>query len=340
MIRIEREILKRFPFTSLNYLGHHFVILTDESVAALYGHALLAKMERAGQKVSLITFPPGERSKNRAEKERIEDEMARRGVGRDGVVIALGGGVVTDLAGFVAATYCRGIPFVAIPTTLLAMVDACCGGKVAINTPWGKNLIGAFHSPSLLLIDPDVLQTLPKEEMLNGKAEILKYGWIADPTLLEETSLEKVIETALRIKMEIVSQDPFEKGVRAVLNFGHTFGHAVESLAEYSVSHGQAVALGMALEAKLSAKMKLLPEEEALEVERRLKSEGFSLKMPQRYPTEALIEKLRQDKKGRLSQPRFVLLEKRGKVHVAKGAFCQEVPQHLVTEVWEEYGNA
>lgn len=339
MIVIEKGSLSSFSFSYLTGLGKHFVIITDTHVEALYGNRLKKRMDEAGLTPVMVTIPPGEGSKSRAQKEWIEDRMGEAKVSRDGVVIALGGGVITDLAGFVAATYCRGIPYVSIPTTLLAMVDACGGGKVAVNTPWGKNQIGSFHSPSLVLIDPETLHTLPAKELLNGKAEIFKYGLIATPDVLQGEIDGGMIERCLRTKMEIVSQDPYEKGMRRVLNFGHTLGHAFESSSQYRVSHGEAVAWGMALEAKLSAKMALLQKSDAEWISSQLLARGFSLQFPF-VKKEEILRHLVHDKKASGGQTRFVLLEKIGKVDAAEGMYCRPVPLKIVEEVLEEHGLA
>lgn len=234
------------------------VLVSNPTVFPLYGQKVVSSLENAGFKVQVALMPDGESYKNMAEAEKILDAMFASGLERGSMVIALGGGVVGDLAGFVAAIYQRGIDFVQLPTTLLAQVDSSVGGKVAVNHPRGKNLIGAFHQPRLVLIDINTLATLDDREYRSGLAEVIKYGIIYDASFfnyLEENAhkimdrnpecLSTIIYHSCRIKSEIVAQDEREEGVRAVLNLGHTFGHAIEKLTSYNVyRHGEAVAMG------------------------------------------------------------------------------------------------
>lgn len=274
------------------------VYITDHHVARLWKERL---------KDPLFVFPAGEASKTREMKERIEDWMISLGCSRGTRIVAVGGGVVLDLAGFVAATYARGIEWTAVPTTLLAMVDASIGGKVGVNALGLKNMIGAFHLPASVEIDLRFLETLPKEEMQNGLAEILKYGFIADPSLLKEEGLEKRIGRSREIKEEIVAKDLYDRGVRASLNFGHTVGHAIETLSEYAISHGLAVAKGMALEATISHLAGYLSRDETELVQRTLREAGFDLDIS--FAPEALMKVIHLDKKGGMT-----LLSKIGKV--------------------------
>ncbi len=313
-------------------LGSHFVIVTDTTVEKLYGK----KLQDAG--VSLFSIPPGEKSKTREQKERLEDLMLEKKLGRDTVMIALGGGVVTDLAGFVAATYLRGIPLVMIPTTLLGMVDASIGGKVGVNTKHGKNLIGAYYLPKLIIVDTELLDTLPEKELQNGFAEILKYGFIHSRELLEMEISDELIKKAIAIKKEIVALDPQEKGLRRILNFGHTLGHAIEVCSHYTLSHGEAVAIGMHLEAHLSAKLGFLKESDVAVITSQIKKRGLPLHLPQKLG--AIMDALSLDKKSTRKQPRFVLLEKIGKVMSFEGEYCAPVDAKIVSAVLEEHGQA
>ena len=234
-------------------------VISDETVAGLYAERVCRSLQKSGRKAALFTFPSGEASKTRETKERLEDQLRGQGFGSDTCIVAVGGGVVTDIAGFIAATYCRGVPIVMVPTTLMAMVDAALGGKNGVNTPRGKNLIGTIYQPKDVLIDPSVLSTLPASDLKNGIAEMIKHGIIADesyvaflerhvPQLLslEETSLAYAIEASFRIKYRLI-----EEGKRQLLNFGHTVAHALERLSGYSLAHGQAVAIGMVAESRL-----------------------------------------------------------------------------------------
>jgi 3-dehydroquinate synthase len=239
-------------------------------------------------------------------------------------VIALGGGVVGDLGGFVAATFMRGIPVVQVPTTLVAMVDAAIGGKTAVDTPAGKNLVGAFHSPATVLIDPHLLATLPLREMRAGFAEVVKYGVIADGPYLREVagsvakvlsaprdsmgdSMLSLIVRSVEIKAEIVSRDQREDGLRKVLNFGHTIGHAVELVSGFSLLHGEAVAIGMALESRLAERIRLAQIGTAETDSSALQAAGLPIALPDGFERDAVIEAMRSDKKGRLGKTRFAL---------------------------------
>ncbi|HVE77600.1 MAG TPA: 3-dehydroquinate synthase, partial [Gemmatimonadaceae bacterium] len=239
--------------------AHRYVVVTDEQVGPLYAERARAAFGDA----DVLAVPPGEVHKTRESWARLTDAMLARGHGRDTTVVALGGGVVGDLAGFVAATYMRGLPLVQVPTTLLAMIDAAIGGKTGVDTAAGKNLVGAFHPPAAVVADPDVLATLPAPHLRAGLAEAIKHGVVADeayfdfvrealPSLLAADgwageSMTELVAVSARIKAEVVSRDERESGLRKVLNFGHTLGHAIEAASGYALLHGEAVAIGMAL---------------------------------------------------------------------------------------------
>ena len=241
--------------------GQSAAIVTDDNVAELYGNQLTDNLTKSGYRVALFTFPRGEPSKNAETFLRILNFLAAEKFSRTDVVVALGGGVVGDLAGFAASCYMRGIAFAQIPTTLLAMVDSSVGGKTAINLTAGKNMVGAFYQPNVVLADISTLSTLPPEFFRDGCAEIIKYGVIADKELFEslnrpiDEQLENVISRCVEIKSLIVAQDEHETGMRKLLNFGHTIGHAIELLSDYQTSHGFAVAAGMATVARAAARM-------------------------------------------------------------------------------------
>ncbi|HET6372645.1 MAG TPA: 3-dehydroquinate synthase, partial [Candidatus Polarisedimenticolia bacterium] len=241
---------------STRSLAARYALVTDSNVAPLHARPLLAALTAAGLPTMLIEFPAGEGNKTRSTKEAVEDALAAAGVGRDAAVIALGGGVVCDLAGFVAATYHRGIPYVQVPTTLLAMVDASVGGKTGVDTPQGKNLIGAFHQPAAVFIDTEYLATLPGRDYRSGLAEVVKAGAICDADLFELLRREaprllardpslvpEVIERSCRIKAQVVAADEKEGDLRKILNFGHTIGHALEAVTGFAMTHGEAVAV-------------------------------------------------------------------------------------------------
>ena len=246
-------------------VAHSLALVTDSNVAALYAEDLLGDLSSRFAKAELIVFPAGEKSKNRETKSFIEDRMLDSGFGRDSCVVALGGGVVGDVAGFAAATYMRGIPCVQAPTSLVACVDSSVGGKTAVDTRHGKNLVGAFHQPWRVYADTDVLKTLGRREIREGLAEIIKYGAIKSPELFRylEENVEKVhmlddrvlldvIEASCEIKARVVELDEKERSLRKILNFGHTAGHALEQLSGYALSHGEAISIGMAVEGEIA----------------------------------------------------------------------------------------
>jgi 3-dehydroquinate synthase len=249
--------------------------------------------------------------------------MLAKGYGRDSAIIALGGGVVGDLAGFVAATFMRGIPVVHVPTTLVAMVDASIGGKTAVDTPAGKNLVGAFHHPAAVIIDPHLLATLPLRELRAGFAEVVKHGVIADESYLRRTassisellsergsmgdSMISLVIRSVEIKADVVSRDEREEGLRKVLNFGHTIGHAVEMVSGFSLLHGEAVAIGMALESQLAERIGVAQTGTAATVTGTLQAAGLPTALPPRFEADAVIDAMGLDKKGRSGKTRFAL---------------------------------
>jgi 3-dehydroquinate synthase len=287
----------------------------------LYAEKVRNQLEKGT--ADILTIPAGESNKTRETWARLTDEMLAKRCGRDSAVIALGGGVVGDLAGFVAATFMRGVPVVQIPTTLVAMVDASIGGKTAVDTPLGKNLVGAFHPSTVVLVDSQLLGTLSLREMRAGFAEIVKHGVIADEVYLREIasrasevltasgstsdSMLSLIVRSVEIKADVVSRDEREEGLRKVLNFGHTIGHAVEMVSGFSLLHGEAVAIGMALESKLAEQIGLAQTGTAATVARTLQAAGLPTALPPDFEGEAVMEAVQSDKKGRSGKTRFAL---------------------------------
>jgi len=334
--------------------GCAFVVVSDSNVAGLYAAALTAKLRELGRRVAApIVFPAGEQSKSRRVKSRVEDRMFRSGLGRDTVVVALGGGVVGDVAGFVAATYARGVELVQIPTSLLAMVDSSIGGKTGLDVPWGKNLIGAFHQPAIVLIDPRLLGTLDPAQFRAGMAEVVKHAVIRDRPLFkfieanlagiirkDEELLAELIARNCRIKAAVVEEDERESNLRQILNFGHTVGHAVEACCGYRLLHGEAVAAGMCVEADLARRMGLLAGEAARQVSALLQR----LKLPVdlaglKISAEKLIELTALDKKARQGRPKYALPCAVGEMaRAVGGSYVHEVDERLAREALLEKG--
>ncbi len=310
------------------------LVVTDETVAPLYAARAVQSLEKSGFKPALEILPAGETTKCQAQLMKLYSRAAAHGLDRKCFMVALGGGVIGDLTGYAAASWLRGIRFVQVPTTLLAMVDSSVGGKTGINIPEGKNLVGAFHQPELVLMDLDTLKTLPPRELAAGMAEVVKYGIIWDAELfwkLEQGSAidAQLIARCCEIKAEVVGQDEREGGLRGILNFGHTAGHAIENVAGYGeFLHGEAVSIGMVYAARLSSALKGLPAGDVTRIEKML----VKLRLPVRAP-KLLWEKIRAamavDKKTVGGLPKFVLADRIG--HVDFGC---EVSEKLLEEVW------
>lgn len=320
-----------------------WIVLWDRNLAKYYKNTLKALFYKNGFSPLYLEIPAGEQYKTRKTKAWIEDRLQENRQAADSALIAIGGGVILDLAGFVASTYCRGIPFISIPTTLLAMVDASYGGKNGINTPYGKNQIGTFYAPRLIFIDVLFLKTLPKQEWQNGYAEIIKYALIASKTLYtklrKHSSLEELIKASLQIKKKIVKKDPYERGYRRILNFGHTLAHGLETTSKYKISHGLAVALGMAFASYLSYRLNFLSKRSFDKIICLLKAYKFSLTLPKKLFFEKVIQVMKQDKKALEGSIRFVLLEEIGKVADFNGAYCQSIDQDLLKEAYEFFSD-
>ncbi len=321
-------------FDILRRLGKALVVICDHTTADLFGHSLADVLKAQGHEALLLTFPPGEIHKTRETKAQLEDQMLQAGVQRDWVVIGLGGGVVTDMAGFIAATYHRGLPLVLMPTTLLAMVDASVGGKTAVNTRNGKNLIGAYHWPAIIFMDTDVLVTLTTAEVDNGFGEMIKHALIADAAAfaqlweqrtelkaLKEPVISQAILHSIRIKQSIVERDSMEQGLRRMLNFGHTVGHAIEAISGYTVPHGRAVALGCLVESAISVKQGLLAQAEFAQISALIHAYIPDLELP--FAPNELVRFMGADKKNKDMKIRCVLLADIGKAWEADGEYCK-----------------
>ncbi len=327
-------------------LASEWVIITDNNVKALYAEHL-RQCFHGHFKVHLISIPPGEHTKSREMKAAIEDQMHGLGCGRDIGISALGGGVITDLAGFIAATYCRGVPAVYIPTTLLAMVDATVGGKTAVNTPHGKNLIGAFAQPRAVFADIGVLVSLDQMNFVNGIVESIKHALIADADFFEFIDyhadailrqdtiiVKKLIIRSIEIKKHIIEVDEFDTGKRALCNFGHTIAHALESHFDYSLSHGIAVALGMMVEGFLSMGHAGLSNDEYVKIKNILMKFGISKHIIEKHKVDysALKNLLQSDKKSVGLEPHFVLLNAIGSSYIPVGGYTSTVAHSYIAE--------
>lgn len=322
-------------------------VITDSNVQELYARPICEKLLEAGYKVEMFVFPAGEKSKTRQTKERIEDAMLEKGYRRDCAILAIGGGVVTDLAGFVAGTYGRGIPFINYATTLLAAADASVGGKTAVDTPLATNLIGLFNQPQKVYIDIAAWKTLPKREMISGLSETIKHACIASLDMFEfieenlddimsfkKFACEYIAENNCKIKYHIVMKDERESGLREVLNLGHTVGRAIETVSEYRLLHGEALAIGMAAEVLLSARMGYMSEEEAARVIELYDRAGLPTRIPDYIDREALVKKLYTDKKVRDGKLRFVLQKGIGEiVEFAPGVYAKPIEEDLAREI-------
>jgi 3-dehydroquinate synthase len=302
-------------------------LITDANIAPLYAETVSRSLGKTGFIPTLVTIPAGEKSKSLSLAETLCDRMISAGLDRGTFVVALGGGVIGDLAGFVASIYYRGIPHVQIPTTVVAQVDSAIGGKTGVNAREGKNLIGSFHQPVRVIADPETLRSLPDREFNEGVAEIVKHAIIRDAEMLDDlaglvkTDLPALIARNARIKAAIVAEDEFEKlGVRALLNFGHTVGHAVEKAGGYGrFLHGEAVSLGIAAALHLSVDQAGLPQAEADKVLGMLRAFDLPVRLPSDVPTGALMEALFKDKKFESGAIRFVLTGRLGSAFLAKG---------------------
>lgn len=325
-------------------LASRCAVISDLNVASLYADTVVRSLQASGFDPILITVPAGETAKSLKTVQRCYDKLARQRIERKSFIVALGGGVVGDLAGFVAATYLRGIGFVQVPTTLLAQVDSSVGGKVGVNLKAGKNLVGAFYQPRLVLCDLETLKSLPMREFRAGLAEVIKYGIIFDAKLFDriERNLEKmlalspsvlaaVIARCCEIKAEVVSQDETESGLRAILNFGHTIGHAIEAISGYGkYLHGEAISIGQIAAAKLSVEYSCLPKTDARRIIRLFKE----AKLPTRLhltgvERKRLLRAMQLDKKVSNGEIGFVLAEKIGKVTFGKKISANSIEKML-----------
>jgi 3-dehydroquinate synthase len=317
-------------------------VITNETVAPLYADAVETTLAACGTRYFRIVIPDGEAHKRWETLDRVYGELLRAQADRGSVIVAVGGGVVGDLAGFAAATYQRGVPYIQVPTTLLAQVDSSVGGKTAVNHVLGKNMIGAFHQPLAVIADTKTLDTLPDRELAAGLAEVIKYGAIRDVAFFEwlegnvgrlrsrdPDALAYAISRSCQIKAEIVALDEREAGPRALLNLGHTFGHAIETLEGYGAwLHGEAVAVGMVMAARLSARLGRLPQADVNRLEALLGHAGLGIEPPA-LPVDAWLDAMGRDKKNESGRITLILLDRLGTAVIEKNAPANELNAFL-----------
>jgi 3-dehydroquinate synthase len=308
-----------------NQLNGPLAVVSDENVAPLYAGPLLASLQEAGFAAALVTIPAGENSKTIETVSELWRNFLQLGLDRKSTVLALGGGVVGDLTGFAAATFMRGVPWVGLPTSLLAMVDSSLGGKTGFDLPEGKNLVGAFFPPRLVVAAPELLGTLSLFELRSGLAEVVKHGIIADPLLFGlcssglpavQTNLVEIVQRAMAVKIKVIEADPYERGLRAALNFGHTVGHALEKVTNYSLRHGEAVAIGMVVEARLAEKLWICSKGFSNQLAAVLSNLALPVAIPPGLPRADLVAAMRNDKKRAAGVVHFALPEEVGTMQV------------------------
>ncbi|MEX0908980.1 MAG: 3-dehydroquinate synthase [Gemmatimonadaceae bacterium] len=340
LARLGPEIVAAAP-------AFRYAIVTDSNVGLLFAERVAASFEDGGT-VSILTVPAGESHKNRDSWATLTDQLSSTGHGRDTTVVALGGGMIGDLAGFVAATYMRGVPLVHVPTSLLAMVDSAHGGKTGVDTIGGKNLVGAFHPAAAIFIDPEVLATLPLREFQSGLAEILKHGVVKDaqyftdvvaelPGLLSQSgvsgdTLARLIVRSVEIKTEIVARDEREHGLRKILNFGHTLGHGIEAASGYSLLHGEAVAIGMCAEARAAERAGIAEAGTAEAIRDAVCRAGLPTALPLDVGVERVMQLARADKKTRSGGIEYALPERVGRMAGRDSGWTLPLPDALVQE--------
>lgn len=324
-----------------------FAVVTDSNIKELYADEILAKIIEAGYSADLFVFEAGEKYKTRETKELIEDAMLAKGYRRDCCIIAVGGGVVTDLAGFVAGTYGRGVPFINYATTLLAAADASVGGKTAVDTPLATNLIGLFNQPEKVYIDIACWETLPANQISSGMAETIKHACLAsgeffefltenmDKLLkVEKEACEHIAAENCKIKYDVVMKDERESGLREVLNLGHTVGRAIETVSDYKLLHGEAVAIGLVAQAKLSVKLGYMTEKEEQAVVSLLEAANLPVAIPDYIDREQLVKKLYTDKKVRDGRLRFVIQKGIGNiVQFGENVFATPIEESVAREI-------
>ena len=333
-------------FIEENHKNKKVGIITDDNIKSLYENTISKSLNHLSP--YLISIPAGEKNKTRETKERIEDMLLEKKYSRDTIIIAFGGGVIGDLTGFVASTYNRGISIIHVPTTLLAMVDSSIGGKTGVDTKYGKNLIGTIHQPDAVFIDLNFLNSLPKEDFLNGMSEIIKIAITSDKGLFEfieknskeilekeENTLLYIIKRSIELKKEIIERDEEESGLRQTLNFGHTFGHAFENYSEYKIKHGFCISRGIAVESKISVLTENLKREEEKRIVSLLDKFSLPNKINEDINPNKIIDIMKVDKKTRNQKPRFVILKEIGRIKTKNKDFSFEIKEDIIKKAIE-----
>ncbi len=333
--RTLRKVIKK------NYTDKKIAVITDKNLAKIHEKTI---KENLGNSL-IIKLKPGETTKTRETKAMIEDILLEKNFNRNAVLISIGGGVIGDITGFAAGTFMRGIPFIQIPTSLLAMVDASIGGKTGIDTKQGKNLIGVFHQPDAVIIDTNFLKTLPEEEFCNGLSEIIKISYIKDRKLFLtiEKNIDKImkkdkkllnilIEKSIINKKQVIEKDPGEKGYRQILNFGHTIAHGIEKASNYQIKHGFAVSIGMAIEGEIAVKLGILGQHHLERIKNLLLKMSLPITIPKNVSMTKIFEAMTHDKKNSNEQIKCVLLEKIGAVYINNNQYSFPVDKGIIME--------
>lgn len=324
------------------------VIITDNTVKKHYGLSLYKRLKKSGHDSLLLSFPAGEKFKNNATKQKLENTMLAHRCGRDTLILALGGGVVGDMAGFIAATYLRGVPYLQIPTTLLAMVDSSVGGKTGINTPQGKNLIGAIYQPHCVIADIAVLKTLSKTAKINGLIEAIKMFLTHDASSFyyierymqeiisgDENFLKNIVIRAVKVKARVVGRDEKENGERSLLNFGHTIAHALEKISNYKLLHGYAVAYGILVEATISYILGYLDKSQLICVEQMMSKLGIHGKDIRKFNLIDILDATKNDKKIQMNNVHYTLLHKIGSAYILNDKYTHPVSDKIVKQAFK-----
>lgn len=339
-----------FKLTALFSLKsfNKIVIITDHIVKKQYALSLNKHLKQSGHDTLLLSFPAGEKFKNSETKQKLENAMLLHRCDRDTLIIALGGGVVGDIAGFVAATFLRGVSYIQIPTTLLSMVDSSIGGKTAINTQYGKNLIGAIYQPQCVIADVNTLKTMTQKARINGLIEAIKMFLTHDAKSFYYTQshlshlvqgkssfLKKIIVCAVNIKLKVVKRDEKEKNERALLNFGHTIGHALEKMSNYALPHGYAVGYGILVEATMSHQLGLLDKQQLFIIQDVMSELGIRGNYLKKFDIVKLLQATRNDKKAGFNQVKYILLKKIGSAHIVKKNYSHCVSDKMVRQAFK-----